>query len=271
MTSSKTAKKPLRGKHVMVTRAKKQAGDMCRALKRLGAEVVEMPTIKVAPLKDKSKLDGAIEDVSGYDIVVFTSANGVKYFFMRMKQLGRVIKGRKVKVVAVGPKTDSALKRRKIKAESCPKNFTGMDLAEKLIGEGVKGKKILLPRADIASGDLPAALRKAVAKVDDIAAYRTVPDDSDCRSALRLLSLGKVDCITFTSASTVRFFLQKTTNISPALYRNAVIACIGPVTVKAAVALGLHVDIVPEKFTVEELASAIADYFTRKNTAGGRK
>ncbi|MFH1537371.1 MAG: uroporphyrinogen-III synthase [bacterium] len=254
----------------MVTRAREQARGMCRALERQGAEVVEMPTIKIVPVEDKSGLDASIESIADYDILVFTSANGVKHFFDRMKKLGKSMKGVKIRIMAVGEKTGAALRRRKVKTEAGPKDFTGEDLAEKLIEEGVKGKKILMHRADIATDDVPRALRRAGAKVSDVTAYRTVTDDSERGEALRLLSLGKVDCITFTSASNVRNFLKKTTNVSPSLYRNAVIACIGPVTVKQAVALGIPVDVVPGKFTAEELAVAVADYFAKKKSGGGK-
>lgn len=254
----------LKGRMVMVTRAEDQAGGLKRALEKFGAGVIAMPTIKIAPPDDLSDLDKAIRNLAVYDLVIFTSANGVQSFFDRLELLKGEIKGKvRARYFAVGPKTSDALKTRGVSVEKLPRKFTGADLAAVLVEQGVVGLRILMPRANIATGELPGALREAGAIVDDIPAYKTVQDDSDATEQLRLLAEGRVDCITFTSASTVSNFLKRTSTVSGSLFKNSLIACIGPMTVRAAVSFGLHVDIVPEKATVEDLADAVAEYFSQ--------
>jgi len=250
--------KPLRGLRIIVTRAREQAGPLSRRLAELGAEPVEAPAIRIAPLEDSGPLDRAIERLQtgepGYDWVVFTSQNGVAAFWQRLEALGldgRILAG--TRVAAIGPATAAALRARRIEPGYMPEEF----IAEAILaGLGnVAGQRILLPRADIARKALAEGLRALGAQVDEVAAYRTLPGEG-C-----LPDLSRADVVTFTSSSTVRNFVQAVGG--PAALNGLLVACIGPITATTCRQLGLIPDIVAGEYTTEGLVRALLEYFTR--------
>jgi uroporphyrinogen III methyltransferase/synthase len=165
---------------------------------------------------------------------------------------------REVKVAAIGPATAAALVEVSGKLDYVPEEFLSEKIAQGL-GD-VKGKRILLPRADIASKRLPELLKKNGAIVDEVAAYRTVtPDDLSANRVESILEQG-VDVVTFTSASTVRNLADVVgAGRLEALLKGVKVACIGPVTAEAARALGVHVDVTAGNHTIDDLVEAIVN------------
>lgn len=247
----------LQGKRILVTRAKEQASVLSERLRALGAEPIELPTITIAPLEDFQLLDRAIKLLvdAQYDWIIFTSANGVRFFLERLQVLGHDAQRLSaMKLAAIGPATAEALKKRGLKVHYMPTRYLAEEIAAG-IGD-VQGKSILLPRADIAPRQLAEALRAKGALVDEVVAYRTLPADAQAARPKKLLN--EIDVITFTSASTVRHFAQLLDG--PDLVRalsKVKVACIGPITAKAAEELGLKVDILAEEHTIDGLVKAI--------------
>ena len=257
-------RKPLFGLRVLVTRAKGGADQLSAGLKEAGAYPIEFPTIKIVPLEDYADLDRAIEKLSeppGYDWLVFTSTNGVKFFWERLYELGkdaRELKG--IKIAAIGPATASSLERHGLRADVVPSEYRAEGLLAALGDVG--GCRILLPRAQEGREVLPRELCKAGAEVEVVAAYRTLHPTSDAEELGRMFSVGEVDVITFTSSSTVRNFaaLFEDSNIGK-MIKDVKIACISPVTADAVRQLGLTADIVAGDHTMDGLVEAIKDCF----------
>ncbi len=250
----------LSGRRVVVTRARDQAGSLCERLAAQGAEVLEIPTIKIDPPSHKEGLVEALLELNAYDWLVFTSANGVTtffdYFFRRFQDL-RDLGG--ARIAAVGPSTAARLKELHLQVDLMPPEALGSKVAEALAKfESIENLKICLLRAEVANPDLRQALEDRGAIVDDIAVYRTVADTDDVNGAgARLLEAG-ADWITFTSGSTVRHFHERF-NL-PALlakFRRTKLASIGPETSKAIRALSLEPSIEAKTHTVEGLVKAM--------------
>ncbi|MFN4218562.1 MAG: uroporphyrinogen-III synthase [Candidatus Bipolaricaulia bacterium] len=252
---------PLQGKRILITRAKEQAGVLAERLRALGAEPVEFPTIAIAPLEDFSLLDRAIKRLaaSSYDWAIFTSTNGVRLFCERLKALGYEAQLlSRVKLGAIGPATAEALAQHDLTVRYMPTRYVAEELAAGL-GD-VSGQRILLPRADIARKQLAQALRAKGASVDEVAVYRTLPAGSKATELKDLLRNGQIDLITFTSASTVRHFVQFLDGIDLAQVLSEVkVACIGPVTAKVAKELGIEAHIVAAEHTIDGLVRAIVE------------
>jgi uroporphyrinogen III methyltransferase/synthase len=255
--------RPLFGKRIVVTRSREQAPDLVDMLEELGAGVIEAPTIRILPPADFTKLDEMCARAAEFNWIVFTSANGVEWFMRRLIETGgdvRSLKG--VKLCTVGPATADRLKRYGIRIDLMPDEARAEAMVEALKGTGdLHGTRVLLPRADIAREVLADELRKAGADVVEVAAYRTVVEESD-RDIYRMLLEKQVDAVTFTSASTVRNFV-KTLGAEPAadLLQSIDVASIGPVTAEAAQQLGIRTTIMPATYTVPALVQAIVAHY----------
>jgi uroporphyrinogen III methyltransferase/synthase len=259
--------RPLFGKRIVVTRPREQAADLVEALDQLGATVIEAPTVRIVPPEDFGPLDEACAGVGRYDWVMFTSPNGVDYFFQRM-QLGptdtRSLSG--VKLCAVGPGTAEHLAQHCLKADVVPLEYSADSVVDAMRAAGnLTGKKFLLPRADTAREFVADELRKAGAVVADVIAYRTVPIDIGRNSepdVYRMLLDRQIDVVTFTSASTVRNFVRLY-GVDPVadLLQPVAIASIGPVTAEAALQCGIRTAIMPAEYTIPGLVQAIVEHF----------
>lgn len=248
-------RRPLFGRRIIVTRAEGQASALTGPLEELGARVDEFPVIKFSPAPDTGPIDAAIASLAGFDWIVFTSANGVERFVLRLEQLGmdlRAMGGSKL--AAIGPKTARALLDLRLRVDYVPSEYVAEAVVEQFPAD-VRGRRVLIPRALEAREELPAGLRERGAEVVVAPVYRTVMDDSRSAELRERLADGSVDVITFTSASTVRFFFEQIggTVIPP----RAVIACIGPVTADAARARGLSPAVVADEYTIEGLVAAV--------------
>jgi uroporphyrinogen III methyltransferase / synthase len=267
--------RPLFGRRIVVTRPREQAGELVESLEQLGASVIEAPTVRIVPPEDFGPLDQACAEVSGYDWVVFTSANGVDYFFQRMAVSPgdtRSLAG--VKICAIGPGTAERLAKHCLKVDLMPPEYRAEAILDALRTMGdLAGKRFLLPRADIAREMLVDGLRRAGAVVNEVTAYRTVPVEPDRErepDIYRMLLDHKVDVVTFTSASTVRNFVRLY-GVEPVadLLRPVAIASIGPVTAEAAQQCGIRTSIMPSEYTIPGLVRAIVEHFEKPVAAGG--
>jgi uroporphyrinogen III methyltransferase/synthase len=255
--------RPLFGQRVLVTRPREKAGGTAARLRELGADPVTFPTIDIRPPEDWTALDAAIERLASghYDWAIFTSTNGVRFFWRRLEALGkdaRAFAG--ARLGAIGPVTASELTRRGLRADLVPDQYVAEAILD-AIGP-VAGQRVLLPRADIARPALADGLLDAGADVDEIAAYRTVPADAEDAERIReLLAAGEIDVLTFTSSSTVRNFVAALEPL-PELPEDTVVACIGPITAGTARELGLPVHVSASEHTIEGLLNALVSYWT---------
>jgi uroporphyrinogen III methyltransferase / synthase len=266
---------PLRDRTIVITRALKQAAPFADALSGYGARVISCPTIEIVEPESFALLDEAIGNLYGYDWLIFTSVNGVDYFLRRLKeQEHEVSELDELRVCAIGEATAERLREASIHVDIVPEEFKAegvFSALERFIGgpESFNGRNFLIPRAAQARDFLPRALEAAGARADVVPAYRTVaPQDTEKRRVEALLAGGAVDCITFTSSSTVRNFagLFDTTDLSSLLV-SVKVACIGDITASTAAEYGLRTDIQPEEFTTDALARAIAEFYADRSQA----
>ena len=258
---------PLFGRRIIVTRAKEQAYDLVERLVDLGAEPIEAATIRIAPPVDLEPLDDACARVESFDWIVFTSVNGVEYFLRRLVAgRGDVRNLRGVRLCAIGPATAERLTRRGIKVDLVPEEHR----TEAVVGilcakDNLRGKRVLLPRADLAREVLPRELQAAGALVENVTAYRTIFESLEQPGApdiYKMLLERRIDAVTFTSASTVRSFAQQL-GAEPAadLLQTTVVAAIGPVTAEAAKQLNIKTDVMPSTYTIPALVDALVEHF----------
>jgi uroporphyrinogen III methyltransferase / synthase len=252
----------------VITRALAQADDFAAELKKYGAQVVLCPTIQISALDSYERLDEAIDHLYGYDWLVFTSVNGVEYFFQRLNVRDRSRSDiDALRVCAIGEATAERLNDLHVHVDVIPDEFKAEGVFQALksfVGgtDGLKNLNVLIPRASVARDYLPRALEESGARVDVVPAYRTsLPANLDRGRVAAMLS-GGTDCIAFTSSSTVKNLAQlfDTQDLSKAL-AGVVIACIGDITATTAADYGLRVEIQPDEFTIPALARSIADYF----------
>jgi len=261
--------KPLAGRTVLITRARAQAAEFAADLESYGARVVDCPTIEIVPPASYVQLDEAIENLFGYDWLLLTSANAVEHFLARLSTLGRDVSELDgLRVCAIGEATAARLVAAHVHVDVVPAESRAEGVFDALEGylggrEHFEGLNFLLPRAAVARDFLPRALEAAGARVDVVEAYRTVrPETTDRARAEALLVGGGVDCVTFTSSSTVHNFAQlfDTRDLRP-LLAGVRVACIGAVTAETASAYGLRADIVPAEANARALARAVAGFF----------
>jgi uroporphyrinogen III methyltransferase/synthase len=259
--------RPLFGKRIVVTRSREQAGELIEMLEERGAEVIPAPTIRIAPPEDMAALDRACAEAATFDWIVFTSANGVDHFMERLLAARDIRELKDVRICTIGPSTASRLSRYGIRADLTPAEYRAEAVVDALKAQGgLNGARFLLPRADIARELLADELREASADVTEVAAYRTIIGGSERDNdydIYRMLLDRKIDAVTFTSASTVRNFVQMQGREQAAdLLRTTVVASIGPVTAEAAQQLDIATTVMPERYTIPDLVDALVDYFT---------
>ena len=270
-TGQRRDPKRLKGIRVMVTRPRDQQTALAEGLRSLGAEVVEAPVIRIDPPLDMAPLDRAIQRLGEYDWIVFTSANGVRSLHSRMRALGTELRemGR-AKLAAIGPATASTLEAAGLPVDVVPDRFIAEEVFAALERSGpLRGCRVLLPRADIARQALPNLLKEAGAEVDVVVAYRTVSVSEELASAMRWISQGKIDVVTFTSGSTVRSFVSGIKEDAQ-LRGKFVSASIGPITSQALREAGLEPVIEATVYSVDGLIEAIERYFTDEPKSVGR-
>jgi uroporphyrinogen III methyltransferase/synthase len=245
---------PLFGQRVVVTRDRRQAAEFADPLEELGAEVLTCPVIQIQPPSDSTPLDRALLELHGYDWLIFTSANGVKYFAERLDASPTDLRSLRAKICAIGPGTKATVEALHLKVDRLPKEFVAESMLEALQDDDMEGKRVLIPRAAVARDIVPVELRKRGAAVDLVEAYRTVEPENLAELVERTLAR-KPHWVTFTSSSTAANFLSATT---PHAMRDVKIASIGPITSATARKLGYTVAAEADPHTIPGLLNAIA-------------
>jgi uroporphyrinogen III methyltransferase/synthase len=259
--------RPLVGQTIVVTRAREQASDLVSRLSELGASCVEFPVISFSPPETWDEVDQAISSLSSYDWVVFTSVNGVRFFFERLFAKGRDVRALgHVRLAVIGPATAAKLMEFGLKSDILPESYRAESIVEAFARTPMNGKQVLLPRAREARTVLPEELARMGARVDDVAVYRTHTADTDAEWLVSMLEKRRVSVITFTSSSTVQNFLS----LLPVdrihnLLEGVVLASIGPITTETAQKKGLSVHVTASEYTIPGLCRAIADHIGRPN------
>ncbi len=253
--------RPLWGKTVVVTRAREQASSLVEELENLGANVVQCPTIRVEPLIEYSICDSAIELLSNFSWIVFTSTNGVEHFWKRLRLAGKDARVfANAKVAAIGPATENALQNRGIFPDFVPQSSVSEDVARGLISLGIENRKILIVRALESREFLETELRANGAHVEIAPVYRTVSDNSNAENVREMLHNGEVDWVSFSSSSTVKNFVETIgIEVISSTRKGFKVAVIGPITEKTARENGLVPDVVSPSAGVKALAEAIAN------------
>jgi len=257
--------RPLIGKRIVVTRARKQSSGLVKTLNDLGAAVLECPTIEVTAPESWQPLDTAIDRISGYHWLVFTSVNGVAFFFDRLFGRGRDARclGH-VRTCAIGPATADALRGFGLRTDILPESYRAESVVAAFEAQKVSGQRILLPRAAEARPILPVELTRMGAEVDEVPAYRTRPSAEGKQALLEALEGGKVDMVTFTSSSTVKNFQALLPPGRQAdLMARVSVASIGPITSDTAAEAGFHVEVSAETYTIEGLVAAVLNHYGR--------
>jgi uroporphyrinogen III methyltransferase/synthase len=263
--------RPLFGQRIVVTRTREQAGKLSVRLRDQGAEVWEVPTIRIAPPVEIQTLVDVVVGIGEYDWLVFTSPNGVDGFFeVFFKAYPDLRSIGNVRIAAVGPATAEKVKERHLQVDVMPEKYLAGQVAKAIHAfENVENLRMLLCRAEVASPELPAELIELGAIVDDVAVYRTIPETEDHSGAAQRLAEEGADWVTFTSSSTVENFHARFP--LPALlakYPGLKTASIGPETSKALVALGVTPTVEAREHTIEGLAKAVEKAVLAGKVAG---
>jgi uroporphyrinogen III methyltransferase/synthase len=239
---------PLFGKRIVVTRAKGQAGDLSSRLETLGACVIEIPTIEIRPASDPAPLDGAIANLASYDWLIFTSANGVRFFVERLDRSAADLRALRARICAIGPATRAAVEALHLKVDLMGKEYVAESLLEAFAAYDLAGKRVLLPRAAVARDVIPAELARRGAQVDVVEAYRTAAPEGGAGFPAGAAA------ITFTSSSTVQNFVSM---FGAEALRGVKAVSIGPVTTRTACGLGIEVAAEAQPFTIDGLVEAL--------------
>ena len=255
--------RPLFGQRIVVTRTRAQASRLSKSLAELGADILEIPTIRVVPPDDLAPLKDALVGLNAYDWLVFTSPNGVdaffEYFFKGFEDM-RDLGG--VRIAAVGPGTAARLQALHLKVDVMPEKALTTEIPAALAAfESIENRSICLLRAQKGNPELPKALHALGVIVDDIPVYQTVLETEDRNGAAARFEESGCDWITFTSSSTVenfhaRFDLNKVTERLSGLK----LASIGPETSKAILQLGLKPTLEAKVHTIDGLVAALAEW-----------
>lgn len=251
--------RPLFGKRIIVTRTRKQAGALSFDLNALGADVVELPTIRIEPPKDIREFAELVQDCHAYDWIIFTSPNGVSAFFDMFYKLyddAREIGG--VRIAAIGPATAQKVKEHRLKVDLQPEEYIAESIVKAFKNEGsLEHLRILLVRPEAARDVVGRELTKLGAIVDEALAYQTVPETEDVGGGIARLVEEGADMITFTSSSTVTNFMALKLPLPAGLKT----ASIGPITSGTMRELGLKVDVEASKHDIPGLVKAISQYY----------
>jgi uroporphyrinogen III methyltransferase / synthase len=247
--------KPL-ARRIVVPRPEAQAEKTAEAVRARGWEAVVVPIAEIGPPPDQDRFDRALGELGSYDVVAFTSANGVAAVFGRTTpDFGRA------RVAAIGPATAKALEERGVRAEIVAEEHRGEGLAEAVVAAVGRSSRVLVLRALVARDAFPDALRSAGLSVDVVAAYQKHPAPEGPLVVLgEALEAGRIDAVLLMSSSAVETLAARP---GPALLARAVMASIGPVTTETATRLGVRVDVTASPYTLEGLLTALSRWFSR--------
>jgi uroporphyrinogen III methyltransferase/synthase len=216
-----------------------------------------MATIEIRPAADYAPLDRALAELNAYDWLIFTSANGVRFFLDRLDRSPVDLRALRAKICAIGPATRAAVEALHLKVDLMGKDYVAEGLLEAFAPHDLAGRRILLPRAAVARDLVPIELARRGARVDVVEAYRTVVPDNAAEQAREIFGAARrPDAIAFTSSSTVRNFVEVA---GAASLRGVNAISIGPVTTATARELGIEVAATARVFTIDGLVEAILE------------
>ncbi len=254
---------PLYGKRILNPRAAGQAASYSSQIRRRGGIPVEIPLIRTGEPENTAEIRKTIENLADFDWLVLTSKNGVRYFMHFLKTIRDGKPEALPKIAVVGAKTKEAAEKAGLHVDLVPEKFVAEALADELINLTGKNSKVVLARGNLAREVLPEALQSGGCEVRDVIFYKTDLNHAAKLQLEQAVSNGDIDVFTFTSSSTVSSFMELLKDI-PAEKRagGKVVACIGPIAGRTAEKLGLHVDVIPETYTVSGLLDALEAYFS---------
>ena len=248
----------LKGKKVLVTRAEKECVEFSALLAGQGAEPVTIPLIgfKGKELSDEDKRK--IQSASEYDWVIFTSKNGVRFFFQQAGEGARL-----PDIASIGDKTTESIKKRGHQPQFVPGEFVAEAFVEEFLPRLQAGSDILLVKGNLARDLIAATLRNHGHRCDEVILYETVLPEGSSDRLKEALESEKLDIITFASSSAVHHFMKTVHeyNLEKKLNR-CLFACIGPVAKKTAEAYGLQVPVCGNPYTMEGLFHSLTEYGT---------
>ena len=257
--------RPLWGKRIAVTRAREQASDLVNRLETLGANCLECPTIKTAPPDDWEPLDIAINTLNHYDWLIFTSVNGVTFFFERLFKKGLDVRALgRIRIATIGPVTSKKLQDYGLRSDIVPKTYRAESIVEAFADHPIKNCNILLPRAKKARPVLPVELTRQGAQVNEVTAYQTLAVADQSEELINALTRHEIDIVTFTSSSTAKNFRQLLPDDQfQNLMHSVQVASIGPITSETATKLGFQISIEAKDFTIYGLCQAILRHYKK--------
>ncbi len=253
--------KPLFGKRIIVTRARAQSSDLVKRLQNLGAHVIELPTIKITKVDHEQDIIENLKRIEKYNWIIFTSVNGVKYFFHYLHNLK--LDSRHVysnKFCVIGAATKDALEAFGIIPDLMPTTYDSKSVVELLAAQSeIDEQSFLLPRASIAPSYLPDSLKEMGAKsVTDLSIYKTIEESLDTDSSeAELVQNGDFDLVTFTSSSTVKNFVTLLQSLGVTDFSKIQSASIGPLTAETAIKCGFNNIMQAKEYTIDGLVDAI--------------
>lgn len=254
---------PLREKTIVVTRAVEQADEFITLLQEKGANVINFPTIEVVPPDSWDACDRALQNLTDYNWIIFSSTNGVRFFLQRLRERGNGIEALSFsKIAAVGERTQAFLQESGIPVHLVPQEFRAEGLLETFGKMGIRGLRMLIPRAEKGRETLMTGLTLMGAFVDTVAVYKTQGASYGNRNQTALNGQS-LDVLTFTSPSTVCHFIERIgiKKVNEWCLNGTSIAVIGGVTADAVEKYKLHANIIPEKSTIPDLVEAITKFY----------
>ncbi|MEI5905656.1 uroporphyrinogen-III synthase [Bacillus spongiae] len=254
-----TSSLPLSGRDILITRSVEQSVSFAQYIEKQGGIAHAVPLLAFRSNRDR-KEKVTMDHIFQYDWMIFTSKNAVDYFQQTLSHYSLSLSNLQAKVGAVGSKTASYLQSKGIKVDFCPQNFTAEDFAYEFVQRNMKPNKVLIPKGSLAGQSIQTIFHAHHICCDELIVYCTYTPENSLDELQHLLTSKKIDAITFTSSSAVRFFmkaLQKRGLSIP----ETVYACIGPKTKATAESLGLVVQISPNIYTIEEMMKALVNYY----------
>lgn len=249
--------RPLQGRRVVVTRSREQASALSERLRELGAEVIEAPAIRIAPLPESGEDRALLDSIAERTHLVLTSVNGVDALFGRLAAAGRDARslGAATHLTCIGPATAERLAAHGVRADLVPARFVAEGILEALPAR-MDGASVLVARARGSRPLLVEALRERGARVDELLLYEAVPEPLDPELIEAALA---ADDITFTASSTVTSFLEALGEADRERLRAAGprVASIGPITSATAREHGLTVSVEATEHSIPGLADAL--------------
>ncbi|KAA0549218.1 uroporphyrinogen-III synthase [Bacillus sp. BGMRC 2118] len=254
---------PLHNKKVLITRSEKQSEDFINQVLKYGGEPVPLPLLAFQAATLSKEEQRFLRNASSYDWLIFTSVNGIEFFFRQLEEISIKLDFRENKIAVVGEKTKAALSRFGHTASLMPTAFVAESVIESFKELDMKNQRVLYVRGNLSRDVIPVQLRLLGANVDELTTYETYCPTSSGR--LTELLSSSIDVLTFTSPSTVHNFVVLLEGENWKEWTDsALICCIGPITKAAAEKVGLSPTIVPATYTMDALLQEIVNYFTLK-------